>query len=344
MLKRFKWMSALTAPIMGLVMGGTLSVGAQAQNLSVYCALSEDDCTLILSSFEADTGIKGSYTRLGAGEIVARIRAEKANPQAYLWLAGAADNFIQAAKEGLLAPHQSAHIGNVDPTYADKDHFWTPISRSPLAIFYSPKILEEIGAPLPTGWKSFADPAYKEGGIALAHPAGSGTAYIMLGTLVQHFGEDEAFELMKQMNANVVQYTRSGSAPARMVVSDQVALAVAFTQDVEYSLKQGYKISYIFPEEGDGYEINAAAAIAGTTKEQQEMATKFLDWILTENGQIAMGKTLRSPIVPHYSIPDAQVDYDTIKLIDYDFAWAGENRARLLDRYEREVRRGEDAK
>jgi len=340
MLKNFKWMSVLTA----LVIGGTLSVGAKAQNLSVYCALSEDDCDLILSNFEADTGIKASYMRMGAGEIVARIRAEKENPQAYLWLAGAADNFIQAAREGLLAPYKSAHISKVDPTYTDKDDFWTPISRSPLAIFYSEKILSEIGAPPPTGWASFADPAYKEGGIALAHPAGSGTAYIMLGTLVQHFGEDEAFELMKKMDANVVQYTRSGSAPARMVVSDQVALAVAFTQDVEFSLNQGYKISYIFPEEGDGYEINAAAAIAGASEEQQKMATDFLDWILTENGQISMGKTLRSPIVTDYSIPDAHVDYDSIKLIDYDFAWAGENRARLLERYEREVRRGEDAK
>jgi len=31
-------------------------------------------------------------------------------------------------------------------------------------------------------------------------------------------------------------------------------------------------------------------------------------------------------------------------MIDHDFVWAGENRARLLERYEREVRRGSEAK
>jgi len=340
MLKHFKWVPILSA----LIIAVTLSAGAKAQNLMVYCPMSEDDCGLLLSNFEADTGIKSSFLRVGAGEIVARIRAEKENPQAGLWLAGAADNFIQAAQEGLLAPHQSAHLDKIDPTYRDKDNFWTPISRSPLVIIYSEAVLNETGAPPPTGWQSFANSAYKKGGVALAHPAASGTAYIMLGTLVQHFGEDKAFELMKKMDANVVQYTRSGTAPSRMVAADEVALGVAFTQDVESALKQGYKISYIFPEEGDGFEVNAAAAIAGASAEQQKMATSFLDWILTENGQRAMGKTFRSPIVTQYGMPDAQIDVSNVKLIDYDFAWAGENRARLLERYEREVRRGADAK
>jgi len=340
MLKHFGLLSVLSALAIGLLSATTV----QAQNLSVYCPMSEDDCGLLLSNFEADTGIRSSWVRLGAGEIVARIRAEKENPQAGLWLAGAADNFIQAAREGLLAPYESTNLGKVDPTYVDKDNFWTPISRSPLALLYSETVLAETGAPPPTGWQSFADPVYKQGGIALAHPAASGTAYIMLGTLVQHFGEDEAFDLMKRIDANVVQYTRSGVAPSRMVASDEVALAVAFTQDVESALKQGYKLAYVFPEEGDGFEINAAAAIAGASEEQQKMAEAFLDWILTENGQMAMGKTFRSPIVTEYGMPDAQVDVSDVKLIDYDFAWAGENRARLLERYEREVRQRADAK
>jgi len=340
MLRCFKRVSILTA----FVVGVSLSAGAQAQNLTVYCPMSEDDCGLLLSGFEADTGIKSSFLRVGAGEIVARIRAEKENPQAGLWLAGNADNFIQAALEGLLAPYKSANLDKVDPTYVDEDNFWTPISRSPLALLYSETVLAETGAPAPTGWQSFADPVYKQGGIALAHPAASGTAYVMLATLVQHFGEDEAFDLMKKIDANVVQYTRSGTAPSRMVASDEVALAVVFTQDVESALKQGYKLGHVFPEEGSGYEINAAAVIAGASNEQQEMAKSFLDWILTENGQIAMGQTFRSPIVPEYGMPDAQIDVRDVKLIDYDFAWAGENRARLLERYEHEVRRGADAK
>jgi len=332
--------------ILSLFVACILTTGrAAAENLTAYCPASEADCQFLFEQFEADTGIKTSFVRLGAGEIVARIRTEKNNPRAGLWLLGAADNFIQAAREGLLAPYRSSGLDQINPLYANIDvgDYWTPIDSAYLALIYNEELLAETGAPPPGGWQSFADPVYRNGGVALAHPAASGTAWVMLATLVRLFGEDEAFDLMKKMDANVVQYTRSGSAPSRLVGMNEVALGVIFTPDVEVALAQGYKIAYIFPPEGTGYAVDGAAMIAGASEEQQKLAKVFLDWILTQNGQMAIGRTFRSPVVTQYGMPDAQVDVSNISLVDYDFVWAGENRARLLERYEREVRRGADA-
>jgi len=329
------------------VMVALMAIGvhvAGAANLTVYCAMTDEDCRAGMQAFEADTGIHASFVRMGAGEIVARVRAEKDNPQAALWFTSPADNFIQAKREGLIAPYKAAGIEDIDPAIRDAEHYWIPIAQSPMIIVYSEKILAETGAPAPTGWQSFADPAYKAGGIALAHPASSGTAYTMLSTLVQIFGEDEAFELMKRMDANVVQYTRSGIAPSRMVANNEIALAVTYLQDVEAPLAQGYQFGYLFPQEGDGFELNASALIANAPEEQRGDAQTFLDWILTENGQRFMASTFRAPIKPGLTNPKAQIDISNIKLIDYDFVWAGENRARLLERYDREIRRGEDVR
>ena len=69
-----------------------------------------------------------------------------------------------------------------------------------------------------------------------------------------------------------------------------------------------------------------------------------LCWIRTEKGQAAMGATFRGPIVPGYKNPDAKIDLTNVKMIDYNFTWAGENRARLLERYENDVRHKADAK
>lgn len=318
------------------------SGSAAAAGLTVYCPMSDADCGAVLSAFKDDTGIDAQFVRIGAGEILARIRAEKGNPQAGLWLAGAADNFIQGASEGLLAPHKAAGIDKVDPRYTDKEDRWTPISLSPIAFAYSQEVLDEIGATPPTSWKSFADPVFKQG-VALAHPAASGTAYVSLASMVQLLGEDQAFELMKQIDQNVVQYTRSGTAPSRMAANGEVALAMAFTQDIEAALEQGYPLGYSFPEEGTGFEVNAAAVVANAPEEQAKAAAAFLDWVLTENGQAAMGATFRGPIVPGYKNPKAKIDLSNVKMIEYDFAWAGENRARLLERYENEVRQKADA-
>lgn len=339
MIRRFALASALAVLCAQVLSAGS----AEAAGLTVYCPMSEDDCGAVLKAFKDDTGIESQFVRIGAGEILARIRAEKANPQAGLWLAGAADNFIQGASEGLLAAHKPKGIEKVDQRYVNKDGFWTPISRSPIVFAYSQQVLDEIGAKPPTSWKSFADPGFKEG-VALAHPASSGTAYVALASIVQLFGEDEAFTLMKEVDKNVVQYTRSGTAPSRMAANGEVALAMAFTQDVEAALAQGYPLGYSFPGEGTGFEVNAAAAVANAPEDQAKGAIAFLDWILTERGQAAMGATFRGPIVPGYKNPDARIDLSNVKMIDYNFTWAGENRARLLERYENDVRRKADAK
>ncbi|MCW5707719.1 ABC transporter substrate-binding protein [Shinella sp.] len=339
MSRRFALASALVVLCSHVFSAGS----ADAAGMTVYCPMSEDDCGAVLKAFKDDTGIEAQFVRIGAGEILARIRAEKANPQAGLWLAGAADNFIQAAGEGLLAAHKAAGIDKVDPRYTDKEARWTPISLSPIVFAYSQQVLDEIGAKPPTSWKAFADPAFKDS-VALAHPASSGTAYVALASTVQLLGEEPAFTLMKEIDKNVVQYTRSGIAPSRMVANNEIALAMAYTQDIEAALAQGYPVGYSFPEEGTGFEVNAAAAIANAPEEQAKGASAFLDWVLTEKGQAAIGATFRGPIVPGYKNPDARIDLSNVKMIDYDFTWAGENRARLLERYENDVRHKADAK
>ncbi|MFT3999618.1 MAG: ABC transporter substrate-binding protein [Rhizobium sp.] len=334
---------ALASALVLLCAQGFSAAGASAAGLTVYCPMSDADCDSVLKAFKTDTGIEAKFVRIGAGEILARIRAEKNNPQAGLWLAGAADNFIQAADEGLLASHKAAGIEKVDQRYTDKDGRWTPISLSPIVFAYSQQVLDELNAKPPTSWSSFADPVFKDS-VALAHPASSGTAYVALASVVQLDGEDKAFDLMKKIDENVVQYTRSGVAPSRMVANNEIALAMAYTQDIEAALEQGYPVGYSFPEEGTGFEVNAAAAIANAPEDQAKSADKFLDWVLTEKGQAAIGATFRGPIIPGYKNPKARIDLSKVKMIDYNFAWAGENRARLLQRYETEVRQKSDAK
>ena len=103
-------------------------------------------------------------------------------------------------------------------------------------------------------------------------------------------------------------------------------------RDVEAALHQGYPLSFSFPEEGTGFEVNAAAIVANAPEDQRQGATAFIDWVLTENGQKAMGLTFRGPIVPGFKNSDAKIDIKNVKLIAYDPVWAGQNRARLLER------------
>lgn len=320
-----------------------LSSTASAQSLSVYCPMSEDDCASVLKAFEADSGISSGFVRLGAGEVLARVRAEAANPQAGLWLAGTADLFIQGASEGLLEPYAARRSEEVLSKFKSEDNSWTPIAISAIAFFYNPEYLAELGAEPPTSWEDFANPVFKDA-VVLTHPATSGTASVVLATMVQIYGEDRAFEILKATDPNVLQYSRSAGALNQMVASAEVAISQSFSHGIETALEQGFPIEVSFPKEGTGYELNSAAVIANAPEDQREAAKAFLDWVLSDNGQAALGATKRESVVPGVVNPTLKIKTSDIKLIDYDAKWAGENRARLLERYEAEVRDASAAK
>lgn len=338
-MSRFHKMLAAGSAFIGLAMAGS----AWGQDLTVYCPMSEDDCTSVLNAFRDDTGHKSSFVRMGAGEVLARIRAEAKNPQAGLWLAGAADLFIQGASEGLLEAYASANIDKVEAKYRSTDNTWTPIAISPVAFFYNPEYVEKLGKQAPTSWKDFADPAYKDA-IVLTHPASSGTAFVVLSTLVQIYGEDEAFRLLKQIDTNVLQYARSAGSLTQMVASGEVAISMAYTHGLEMAIKEGYPVKVSFPEEGTGYELNSVALVANAPEGQKVAAKAFIDWAVSENGQKALGKTHRESVVAGFENPDLRISTKSVKLIAYDSAWAGKNRSSLLARYEKDVRAAPAAK
>ena len=66
---------------------------------------------------------------------------------------------------------------------------------------------------MPKCWKDLALPAYK-GEVMLGNPNSSCTAYLMLASLAQIFGEDETFRLLPAIHRNVNRYARSGIGPS----------------------------------------------------------------------------------------------------------------------------------
>ena len=45
--------------------------------------------------------------------MLAQIKAERANPKGDIWWAGAADNYLQAAEEGLLEEYRSPNVAQL---------------------------------------------------------------------------------------------------------------------------------------------------------------------------------------------------------------------------------------
>src|SRR5690606_3791260 len=127
---------------------------------------------------------------------------------------------------------------------------------------YNTEIFAERGLTPPACWSDLLNPELA-GEIQLADPNSSGTAYTALATLVQIMGEDEAFEYMRALHANISQYTKSGSAPVKAAARGEAGVGIVFMHDAVAQAEEGFPIAVVAPCEGTGYEIGAMSMIEG---------------------------------------------------------------------------------
>src|SRR6266545_5799064 len=111
----------------------------------------------------------------------------------------------------------------------------------------------------------------------------SGTAYLMLATLVQVFGEDEAFKYMKAVHPNVSSYARSGIGPMTAVKRGEIAIGSTVLHGVINDIVAGFPVLPVLPCEGVGYEVGSIAIVKGARN--LDNANRFVDWALTVEAQ-----------------------------------------------------------
>jgi len=274
---------------------------------------------------------------MSSGETLARLRAEKNNPQADAWWGGNTDPHSIAAVEGLTVPYKPKTWNDLDPRFRDSiGGYRIGVYVEVLGLAVNEGILKSMNLPIPTGWDDLLNPAYK-GLIGMANPNTSGTALTMLSTQVFLRGEDGAIEYMKKLHKNIANYTKSGVAPSILAGRGEIAIALAFLHDVVYEIQEGYPLKAIAPKEGTGYEICGLNLIKGAP--HPELGEKFMDWVTTPEAQETQGKvgSFQLPTNTKARVPSVSIPIDSVKTVNYDFKWVAENGVRMQDRWTREV-------
>lgn len=329
--------------ISALALGAVMTAGTvSAQSLNVVCSNEQAWCDLMAQNFKIDTGIDVAMVRKSTGEVLAQVRAEAGNPKIDVWWGGTGDPHLIAANEGLTVASgvdTSGLLGWAQNMAEMSGGKAVGVHVGLLGMMYNTEVLAEKGLPAPACWKDLARPEYK-GEVTVSNPQSSGTAYTQLATLVQLFGEDEAFKLLGDIALNVNQNTKSGSAPGKMAARGETTIAVGFMHDMVNLKKQGFPVEIVSPCEGTGYEVGAVSVINGTPN--MESAKKWVEYVTSAEAQsrgLEVG-VFNIPSNPSASIDPEAPDMAAVKLIDYDFATYGASatRERLLSRWETDVK------
>lgn len=316
--------------------------GAQG-SLTLYCSPQIEWCQLVIAEFEKATGIKVAMTRKSSGETYAQLKAESANPKGDVWWGGTGDPHLQAAEEGLTLEYTSPRLPELQDWAKNvaeaSKHRTAGIYAGALGFGYNTELLAKKKLAEPKCWKDLVKPEYK-GEVQVADPNSSGTSYTMLATMVQLFGEQEAFEYLKKLHKNVNQYTKSGSAPIKAAAQGETTIGIVFMHDAVAMAVRGSPIKTIAPCEGTGYEIGSMSIIKGARN--LASAKKFYDWALSAEAQALAAKVeaYQVPSNKSAATPPQAPKLAEIKLINYDFAKYGSSaeRKRLLSKWDKEVK------
>ncbi len=312
---------------------------AAEDELVVYCSSDENWCRVMAESFQRETGIEVLMTRRSSGETYAQIRAEAGQPRGDIWWGGTGDPHLQAAEEGVTAQYKSSKLDELQDWAVRQaeasDYHTVGIYAGGLGFGFNSDLVRKDQ---PQCWADLLNDDFADD-IQVANPNSSGTAYTMLATMVQLFGEDEAFEYLAALNNNINQYTQSGSAPIRAAGTGETAVGIVFMHDAVAQAAQGAPIVTVSPCEGTGYEIGSMSIIKDGPN--PETAKIWYDWALTADAQsLAIeANSYQVPSNKSANTPPEAPKLADIKLIDYDFELYGssDERTRLLKRWDDEI-------
>lgn len=343
---RKSWLFAALVLVLGLAL---LLSGCQREQASteinVLCTPQEEWCQGMKQEFEAKYGITVNYVRMSSGEALARIQAEKDNPQFDIWWGGPIDSFVAAKQAGVLEAYDSPNYKNlIDPVkYKDPDNYWVGIYVGSLGFATNTNWLaQNPGVEPPRSWDDLLRPEFQRQ-VMVAHPSTSGTSYTAVATVLQIRGDQAGWEYLQKYAGQIAQYTKSGAAPAKFVGQGEAAVAIVFSHDIVHEIdNNNMPLVLTFPQEGTGYEIGGMAIIKGA--KHMDAAQKWFDWAISAEAQ-ALGPKYRAYQAP--TVKGVELSHPEllqVNLINYDFQWAGSNKKAIVDRFTNEIAAADNLK
>jgi len=322
-LRRLLLIAAAALPLAALAQGKT--------ELLVYTALEADQIKAYQEAFEKDNpNIALKFVRDSTGIVTAKLLAEKANPQADVVWGLAATSLMLLDKEGMLMPYAPKGLEQVKASMRDPRNppTWVGMDVWSSAICFNTVEAGKKSLPKPTSWEDLTKPVYR-GHLTMPHPASSGTGYLMVSAWLQMMGEQKGWAFMDALHQNMGVYTHSGSKPCRQAGAGEYPVGLSFEYRAIKTKKDGAPIDIVLPKEGLGWDMEATAILKTTRK--PEAAKALADWAVSRKANELYAANFAIVALPGVQQKLDFIEGDIEKMLaKNDFAWAAQNRDRIL--------------
>jgi iron(III) transport system substrate-binding protein len=318
------------------------ATSAQAGSITAYSALEEDEiAAYVEAAKKAMPDVEVNVLRLSTGDLGARILAEASNPQHDVIWGWAVTNMMDPRILALLEAYKAKDADKLAAQYRAADDKWFAVTGYMAAFCVNNERLKDKDLPMPKDWNDLLDPRFK-GEVVMPNPVSSGTGYLQIVGIIQQMGEEKGWQFLKDLDANIAQYIKSGSRPCKAARAGEYAVGTSLAFAAIQSVEEGFPVTMVIPASGAGYELEASGLMAAS--KNKDDAKKFLDWTLSPEAASLYGKYKEIVTTEGYEPPEAAQKAGLPKdvssvLLPIDFEKSAKERSAILERWQKEIGR-----
>jgi iron(III) transport system substrate-binding protein len=276
-----------------------LAIPANKVPLVIYAA--NGNAKAMVDAFQKQTGITVQLYEDSTGPLLAKIQAEKANPQWGMLWADGDSAFAGLDQQGFLLRGfvPQANYTDLGRSLLPKDGGWVPlgITLVPALIYDSTKVPNP-----PTSYDDLLKPEFK-GAVGMNNPAISGPTYpFVAGMMNQLGGEQLGKDYFTKLKANGLHIYNTNKVTLGALAAGDIKMALVQNSAAVAQSAKTPDLKVVFLPKATVLP-NVIAIQAKAPPDEQTEAKLFAQFILSSDGQKVdqsgdpMGDSLFYPIV-----------------------------------------------
>jgi iron(III) transport system substrate-binding protein len=302
---------------------GPLLATAAAQDvggrLVLYASHPTEMIDFFVDRFQQEYDVEVDLVYGGTGELLARISAEAARPQADLMWGGGAHTGASAPE--LFVPYDSDALDGISEEFLDPEGYNAPFDAFTMVIVYNTDLVSEEDAP--RTWADLTDPRWHRN-VVHANPAVSSSSYAAMVTWLEIGG----WELVEALAQNQI-IAESSSAPFTQVGQGENPVGVAYEEGAFRWIPSG-RVEIVYPE--DGVALLPGGLFIVRDGPNPDAARAFADFLLAQEQQEALASEFpgRRPTHRDVALSPEMRTVEELNVIPYPAEEAAANREEWL--------------
>ncbi|UJS18516.1 MAG: extracellular solute-binding protein [Candidatus Jettenia sp.] len=223
--------------------------------------------------------------------VISRFGTEAKGIGIDIFFGGGIDPFLELTREGLAEvyhPPESVMTGIPAevaglPVY-DPEYHWFGAALSSFGIVANDRVLRVVHLPEVKKWADLTNP-FLQTWIGVGDPRNSGAVHLMYEIILQGYGWTKGWEILYQIAGNVRSFEKNSSIVAKEAAYGNIAYAMTidFYGLTQVSSAGTQNMHFILPEDYTIVSPDGICMLKGAPN--QTYAKRFIDFVLSENGQ-----------------------------------------------------------